>query len=251
MASLGLPSAADDKAMREALKSFTQMDINNDGQLSLEEFRSGLGTLGMEKELVHILFNSFDKNGDGTIDQREFITGMAVMLHPDDTDEQITMAFDAYDTNKDGKLQLEELERVILALFGTMERMGIHDCRADAKATAEELYRHMDMDGKGHVTKEDYLRLAKANPDLLKKIGLGNSRATRSISRARSHLGATSNAHLGGAMGTGSLFGVPLRPPKSRKRGTTISFGQYAVKVSNTHACAWGWLAPRALYQRL
>uniref|UniRef100_A0A7S2JKK7 EF-hand domain-containing protein n=1 Tax=Haptolina brevifila TaxID=156173 RepID=A0A7S2JKK7_9EUKA len=216
--------APDEKVAKNALKAFLAMDRDNDGHLSLEEFRSGLGTLGLDLEFVHILFNSFDKDGSGTIEKKEFLAAMAVMLHPDDTDEQIGMVFDSYDSNKDGKLQIEELQHVISAIFATMEKMGIKEPTADPVRTCTELYNAMDVDSKGFVTKEDYIRLAKINPDLLKKIGLGGPRVgPRSISRVRS---ATSTS---GTASAGTLYGVPQRhgddTPRSRKRGTTVSFG--------------------------
>ena len=207
----------DEAAAREALKAFATMDRDGDGELNREEFRSGLGTLGMDPEFCQILFNIFDRNRDGTIGKGEFVTSMAVMLHPSDHEEQIAMAFDAYDRNKDGHLHLAELQAVIEAVFATMEKMGIRDEHADPARTAEDLYRHMDADNKGYVTKDDYVRLATANPDLIKKIGLGNSKFTRSPPRTPT-------------IGGGSLFGVPQRhrgpgAPRSKKHGTTVSFG--------------------------
>ena len=158
------PHAPDDQTAKSALKAFLAMDVNGDGRLTLDEFRSGLGTLGMDMEFVTILFNTFDRDGDGMVSKREFLASMAVMLHPDETDQQIGMAFDAYDRNKDGQLDIEEVEHVISALFSTMDKMGIRDQRPDVKRTARELYNNMDVDGKGYVTKEDYHRLATSNP---------------------------------------------------------------------------------------
>jgi len=96
------PNAPDEKVAKEALKAFLTMDTNGDGYLSFEEFRSGLGTLGLEPEFVRILFNSFDRDQSGTIERKEFLAAMAVMLHPEDTEQQIGMVFDSYDSNKDG-----------------------------------------------------------------------------------------------------------------------------------------------------
>ena len=207
-------SAPDEAVTREALKAFAAMDRDGDGELSRVEFRSGLGSLGMDEEFCQILFNIFDRDGDGTINKGEFITSMSVMLHPTDHEEQIGMAFDAYDSNKDGKLELAELQRVISALFSTMEKMGIRDENNDAVQTASELYNYMDTDGKGYVTRADYVRLATDNPEMLKKVGLGNLRPLRQPTR-----GDSSPSKLG------SLYGVPQRRKGGRKRGTTVGFG--------------------------
>ena len=98
----------DEKALRIAMQNFQQIDRNNDGKLDLEEFRSGMGMLGVDKTFSTIVFNSFDTGGDGWIDRREFLVAMAVMLHPDKLEDQIDLAFDAYDRNKDGKLVMTD-----------------------------------------------------------------------------------------------------------------------------------------------
>ena len=160
----------DEKALRIAMQNFQQIDRNNDGKLDLEEFRSGMGMLGVDKTFSTIVFSSFDTGGDGWIDRREFLVAMAVMLHPDKLEDQIDLAFDAYDRNKDGKLVFDELRQVIASIFATMEQMGISDESNDADAVAGELFRQMDRGGKGYVTKEDYVHLAKTQPEDVQRI---------------------------------------------------------------------------------
>ena len=161
-----------------AVKSFMAMDLDGDGYLSIEEFRSSLGLLGIDDSFAQILFNSFAKaehhDRDGFINRSEFCASMAVMLHPTRVEEQVSMAFDAYDLNHDGKLSLEELESVITAMFAAMVKMRIRrpDEHPTAALAAVDLFRHMDAEDKGYVTKEDYLRLATTNPELLKKLDL-------------------------------------------------------------------------------
>ena len=218
-----------DAAAREALKNFAAMDSDGDGQLSAEEFRTGLGMLGMDQDFAHILFSSFDTDRSGTINKSEFLAAMAVMLHPTDMEQQVSMAFDAYDLNRDGRLSLEELEHVISAMFGTMVKMGIRDEVAEptAIAAATELYRQLDCEGKGHVNKEDYLRLATTNPEMLKRLGLGN-RLGRGGSRLRTSM--VDRAPPTPGQPQGSLYGVPppaSQRPRRRGRGTgmTVAFG--------------------------
>ena len=132
----------DEKALRVAMQNFAQLDRDNDGRLSREEFRSGLGMLGVDKAFSTIIFNSFDTGGDGWIDRREFLVAMAVMLHPDNLEDQIDLAFDAYDVNKDGKLVFDELRQVIASVYATMEQMGISgEAYTNADKVAHELFR--------------------------------------------------------------------------------------------------------------
>jgi Ca2+-binding EF-hand superfamily protein len=229
---------------KKTLRDFAAMDRDQDGKLSSDEFRENLGLLGVDLGLAQILFNSFDHNGDGFVDKSEFLASMAVMLHPEEHEEQVAMAFNAYDLNKDGKLTVDELQHVIEAMFSTMAKMGIREEGEDAKLAAVELFRHMDAAEKGYVTREDYQRLAANNPELLKRIGLGNStQQARSVSRLRTaSVSARTPAELHASTSAspsrplsrphgpaGSLYGVPPahRPAKKKGRGagTTVSFG--------------------------
>ena len=208
----------DEKALRIAMQNFQQIDRNNDGKLDLEEFRSGMGMLGVDKTFSTIVFSSFDTGGDGWIDRREFLVAMAVMLHPDKLEDQIDLAFDAYDRNKDGKLVFDELRQVIASIFATMEQMGISDESNDADAVAGELFRQMDRGGKGYVTKEDYVHLAKTQPELIKRVGLGGAGKEKRRSKRAS-------AFLDHPPKDGKQRGGRQRVSGPRKRGTTVTFG--------------------------
>ena len=245
------------------------MDLDGDGYLSLEEFRSSLGLLGIDDTFAQILFNSFVKaehhDRDGFINRSEFCASMAIMLHPGNVEQQVSMAFDAYDTNHDGKLSLEELENVIAAMFAAMVKMRIRqpDEHPTAKLAAVDLFRHMDEEEKGFVTKEDYTRLATTNPELLKKVGLGNTRQPSGRSKLRSSTylvppspgGASSSsaaspggASSSGAQLPGSLYGVPpvVKPKRGRGAGSVVAFGHQnwelvvqmmvAIRLSVDHA---------------
>ena len=231
------------------------MDEDGDGELSAAEFRSGLGMLGMDQTFAQILFNSFDHDRSGSINKSEFLASMAVMLHPSDMEEQVSMAFDAYDTNRNGRLEMDELHNVLSAMFSTMCKMGIRDeaLEPSVESAAAELYRHMDREEKGYVTKDDYLRLAKSNPEMLKRLGLGTRQGQRSGSRIlRSSLhqqmnqmikqratgesgGLTPAKEPGASSGStpkrntisGTLYGVPPIITRRRGRGTgkTVTFG--------------------------
>jgi Ca2+-binding EF-hand superfamily protein len=83
------PPALDGKMLKDVQASFAHLDTNHDGLLSLEEFTAGLGLLSMNAEFATIIFNAFDRSGDGMIDRREFVTAIGVMLHPEDMERQV------------------------------------------------------------------------------------------------------------------------------------------------------------------
>ena len=159
-------SPLDDATLRRVLTNFQALDKDGDGHLTPGEFREGLGMLGMDEGFCRLVFDTFDTQGDGRIDQREFVTNMAVMLHPGvvelarQLEGQISLAFDAYDVNKDGKLTEGELRQVIACVFSALDKMGLTN-EHSSEDVADELFKQLDADGKGHVTKADYVRLAR------------------------------------------------------------------------------------------
>ena len=158
----------DQRALREATANFRRLDTNGDGKLSLHEFRHGLGLLGLSPSFATILFNAFDKSRDGAIDAREFLTTMAVMLHPSDVEAQAALAFEAYDLNGDGRLDRHELRQVLGSLHGALERAGLDAVEeAAVDAAADSLLALMDVDGKGHVALERAVQRTEHLPQLM------------------------------------------------------------------------------------
>lgn len=207
----------DDKMLSAAAANFASMDKNDDGLLSIDEFRSGLGLLGMDKDFSSLIFNAFDRSGDGFIDRREFIANMVVMLHPEPNELQLSLAFDTCDVNKDGKLDIDEVSNMVASIFAAMARMGHPDARAkytpeNAARSAKELVKWMDRDGDGYVTRDEYIQLARERPDIIKQVGLGGGvRKSQSQRNPTAHQvqamsEASSNAH-------------------KQKQGTVITFG--------------------------
>lgn len=206
-----------DAVLSDVLANFSTLNKAGNGRLTLAEFREGLGMLGMDNDLTSILFNSFDRNGDGVVDCDEFVASMCVMLHPEELEQQVGLAFNAYDLNKDGMLTKAELTRVIRAMFMSMQQMGIEDQTTDPESYADELFRQLDRDGKGFVTKPDYLHLATTNPDAIKKLGLDGTRYTPAGGPGRRKSFAYHNEQKRG--------GESRRRSRVLKRGKTVTFG--------------------------
>ena len=225
-------SPLDDATLRRVLTNFQALDKDGDGHLTPGEFREGLGMLGMDEGFCRLVFDTFDTQGDGRIDQREFVTNMAVMLHPENLEAQISLAFDAYDVNKDGKLTEGELRQVIACVFSALDKMGLTN-EHSSEDVADELFKQLDADGKGHVTKADYVRLARTKPDTFRQIGLGlaspmsqrRSRRVSSVSSGKHVLASSGGDGDRGTDGTSASSSGRLRTRRGRKRGNTVTFG--------------------------
>ena len=77
------------------------MDRDFDGRLTFEEF------MGEETPLEK-LFKNMDKNGDGVVTKKEFMS-----ICKNLTDEQVKIAFSKFDTSGDDKLDYREFCEMI------------------------------------------------------------------------------------------------------------------------------------------
>lgn len=105
---------------------FRELDVNNSGQLTLDEFRNILKVLrypvGEGSEFIDKMFASIDKNDDKAIDLDDFRSYLIA------TDDQIIKGFKKIDRNNDGKLNFEEFSNYMnetLNLNATREKMEI------------------------------------------------------------------------------------------------------------------------------
>eukprot|EP00271_Cylindrocystis_brebissonii_P019778 TRINITY_DN6209_c0_g1_i1.p1 TRINITY_DN6209_c0_g1~~TRINITY_DN6209_c0_g1_i1.p1 ORF type:complete len:563 (+),score=127.06 TRINITY_DN6209_c0_g1_i1:542-2230(+) len=93
---------------------FRAIDTDNSGAISLEEFRVGLRKSGtqMTEHEVERLLAAADLNNDGLIDYQEFV---AATMHMQKVDHErhLRTAFDTFDTDGSGQLDVEELSQAL------------------------------------------------------------------------------------------------------------------------------------------
>jgi len=92
-------------------KTFRRMDNNHSGDLTLAEFENGLADTGMNlsKDDIEILFNTFDRDGSGTIHYDEFLRSIRPPLNNNRLNV-IDKAFAKLDKTGDGKVAMEDLK---------------------------------------------------------------------------------------------------------------------------------------------
>jgi calcium-dependent protein kinase len=97
------------------LEIFSQFDKNNDGDISMDEFRNGLQTLKLTdqaNEDFKSLFEIMDNNKDKRINYTEFISA-TIDNKFYNNQEKLLEVFESLDTSKDGKISYAEFKTVI------------------------------------------------------------------------------------------------------------------------------------------
>ncbi|XP_037835903.1 lysophosphatidylcholine acyltransferase 2 isoform X2 [Kryptolebias marmoratus] len=124
------------------------------GRITIEEFASFL-KLPINPALEE-LFALFDRNGDGTIDFREYVIGVNILCRPANTDDVLQMAFQLFDTDEDGKITHNEFTALLRSALGV----------SDLNMT--KLFREIDTDSSGFITFGEFQAFASTHPEYAK-----------------------------------------------------------------------------------
>uniref|UniRef100_A0A672LM15 Lysophosphatidylcholine acyltransferase 2 n=1 Tax=Sinocyclocheilus grahami TaxID=75366 RepID=A0A672LM15_SINGR len=126
-------------SVKKELESFANIACScKGGRITIEEFASFL-KLPISPALQE-LFSLFDRNGDGTIDFREYVIGVTVLCRPANNEEVIQTAFKLFDIDEDNCITQEE--------FSSLLRSALGVCDLDVHS----LFKEIDTDGSGHIT---------------------------------------------------------------------------------------------------
>ncbi|KAL3632467.1 Calcium-dependent protein kinase 14 [Castilleja foliolosa] len=148
-------------------EGFQLMDTSNKGKIDINELRIGLHKLGHQipDTDLQVLMDAGDVDKDGFINYREYVA-ISVHLKKMSNDDHLRKAFELFDRNESGYIEIEEL------------RDAFTD---EAEATSEEvinaIIQDVDTDKDGRISYEEFAAMMKAGTDWRK--------ASRQYSRER------------------------------------------------------------------
>lgn len=162
----------------EDLKSntrFKQTEIHNwyerfhqdfpSGTIAREDFRGMYCQISGQPScsaLADMIFEAYDSDKNGVIDFKEFMTTLSITCRGS-KEERLNWVFDMYDTDKSGTLSRDE---IIHALKAILKMKGFEDTEHLATIQAEDIFRRMDSDGDGVITKQEFFSVALKQPDI-------------------------------------------------------------------------------------
>ncbi|KAL1312403.1 hypothetical protein HN51_039022 [Arachis hypogaea] len=148
-------------------EGFQLMDTSNRGKINIDELRVGLQKLGHQvpESDLQILMEAGDVDKDGYLDYGEFVA-ISVHLRKMGNDEHLRKAFQFFDQNQNGYIEMEEL------------RSALHDeVDANSEDVISAIMHDVDTDKDGRISYEEFATMMKAGTDWRK--------ASRQYSRER------------------------------------------------------------------
>lgn len=137
--------------VKELNDIFKEIDRNGDGALSLPELKNGLEKIKKVKQLnfsekeLEELFSNIDLDSNGVINYNEFIAA-TFDRKKSNTKEYVYQAFKTFDVNKDGKISIKELEKIITA-----------ENEEDVKEM-QSLFAKIDTNGDGEIDFDEFCK---------------------------------------------------------------------------------------------
>uniref|UniRef100_A0A8C3SDF1 Lysophosphatidylcholine acyltransferase 2 n=1 Tax=Chelydra serpentina TaxID=8475 RepID=A0A8C3SDF1_CHESE len=141
--------------IRDQLDTFAAIaNASKGGRIGMEEFAEHLKL--PVSDVLKELFLLFDRNGDGTIDFREYVIGLSVLCNPANTEETIQMAFKLFDIDDDGSITEEQFACIL------QSSLGVPDL------DVSQLFKEIDTDNSGKVTYNEFKDFAFKHPEYAK-----------------------------------------------------------------------------------
>ncbi|XP_053127372.1 lysophosphatidylcholine acyltransferase 2 [Hemicordylus capensis] len=141
--------------IREQLDQFAAIaGAAKGGRIGIQEFADHLKL--PISDVLRELFALFDRNGDGTVDFREYVIGLSILCNPANTEQTIQMAFKLFDIDEDGIISEDEFALIVRSSLGL------------PNLDVSNLFKEIDADNSNKLTYEEFKDFALKHPEYAK-----------------------------------------------------------------------------------
>ena len=151
-------------------KKFSNVCPN--GHLTIEEFKSEFSKTfpdGDASKFAEHVYRTFDANGDGIIDFREYLTALYITSRGR-IEQKLKLAFTLYDIDGNGYISCDEMQEVLKSVHKAMGFLRAPADEAILKKGVSVLFKQIDrnMDGKVHI--DELIESVHRHPNILKQL---------------------------------------------------------------------------------
>ncbi|CCC70828.1 hypothetical protein NCAS_0F03440 [Naumovozyma castellii] len=145
------------------------------GQLTREDFvriYKQFFPFGTPEEFANHLFSVFDRDNNGAIDFKEFITVLSTTSRGS-LEEKLIWAFDLYDLNHDGYITYDEMLTIVTSVYkmmGSMVKLKADEATPELRVS--KIFRLMDKDEDGYITLDEFKEGSKIDPSIIGALNL-------------------------------------------------------------------------------
>ncbi|XP_053394757.1 neurocalcin-delta-like isoform X2 [Mercenaria mercenaria] len=137
-------------------------------ELTRDEFKKVYNSLfiGDASKFAEHVFRTFDKDGSGTVNFKEFLIGLCVSGSDTNNEVKLKWAFNMYDINGDGFINKSEMKEIVEAIYKMTNAMAPKELDTPEKMT-EKLFEEFDLNKDGHITFEEFKEGASKDPVII------------------------------------------------------------------------------------
>ncbi|RKP00075.1 hypothetical protein CXG81DRAFT_13669 [Caulochytrium protostelioides] len=149
------PELSDEQKL-EIKEAFELFDTDKDGALDYHELKVAMRALGFDVKKAEVLkvLRDHDKNGSGLMSQEDFAAVMTERILERDPLEEIRKAFQLFDDDGTGKINLRNLRRVAKEIGETLDD-------EELQAMIDEF----DLDQDGEINEQEFINIMTDNTD--------------------------------------------------------------------------------------